>query len=461
MSVWAGLILAAGKGTRMRSTLPKVLHPVAGGPMVMHVVDAVAASTGGQVIVVIGHEAEQVRRAIGEQAVCVVQAEQQGTGHAVLTARPALPAHATAILVANGDVPLIRAETLRRLAQHHEATGTAVTLLTTHTNAPRGLGRIVRDARGEVAHIIEERDLNDAQRSITEINSGMYALDVRAALPLLDRLTPGSNGELYLTDIVALALSAGLSVASVCIDDPAEVAGVNDRVELAAAEAVMRQRIRVEHMLNGVTLLDPGSIFIDAGVPIGSDTVIAPNTTIKGRSAIGSGCEIGPNTILDATTVGDGCRVLASVLEGAALEDHVEVGPYCHLRPGAYIGGGSHLGNFVEVKKTRLGRDVKAGHFSYLGDAEIGDNVNIGAGTITCNFDGVNKHRTTIGANAFIGCDTMLVAPITVGESATTGAGAVVTRDVEPGTLVVGVPAKPRPRADALAVTAVGDSGAA
>lgn len=460
MSVWAGVVLAAGKGTRMRSALPKVLHPVAGKPMVSHVVDAVAAAVHGPVIAVVGHEAERVRSELGEQALCVTQAEQNGTGHAVRTARPAIPAGSASVLVANGDVPLVRIETLRQLVARHEATGAAVTLLTTHTASPRGLGRIVRDATGRVARIVEERELAEGERGITEINSGMYALDVQTALPLLDRLTPGSNGELYLTDVVALALAAGLTVEAVTIEDAQEVAGVNDRVELAAAEAVMRQRIRVEHMLNGVTLLDPASTFIDADIPIGSDTIIAPNTTIKGRSAIGSGCEIGPNTILDSATIGDGCRVLASVLEHATLEDHVEVGPYCHLRPGAYIGGGSHLGNFVEVKKTRLGRDVKAGHFSYLGDAEIGDNVNIGAGTITCNFDGVNKHRTVIGANAFIGCDTMLVAPITVGESATTGAGAVVTKDVEAGTLVVGVPARPRPRSTDLTPVGAGETGA-
>ncbi|MCX6023727.1 MAG: bifunctional UDP-N-acetylglucosamine diphosphorylase/glucosamine-1-phosphate N-acetyltransferase GlmU [Chloroflexi bacterium] len=455
MTVWAGVVLAAGMGTRMRSALPKVLHPVAGRPMALHVADAVAAATGGSVIAVVAHERERVTAALAGRARCVDQGAPRGTGHAVLTARPAIPADAEAVLIANGDAPLITAETLARLMAHHQASGAAVTLLTCRPAERRGLGRIVRNASGGVERIVEERDLTEDERGLAEINSGMYALDARRALPLLDQLTPSASGELYLTDLVALARQAGYTVAALEANDPAELAGVNDRVELAAAEAAMRQRIRVQLMLSGVTLLDPATTFIDAGVTIGQDTVIGPNTTIRGRSAIGGGCEIGPNSILDDTEVGDGCRILASVLEGARVESHVEIGPYCHLRNGADIGEGSHLGNFVEVKKTRLGRDVKAGHFSYLGDATIGDNVNIGAGTITCNYDGKVKHRTVIEANVFIGCDTMLVAPVTVGESATTGAGAVVTRDVPPGVLVVGVPARPRPRQEDAAPVAL------
>jgi bifunctional UDP-N-acetylglucosamine pyrophosphorylase/glucosamine-1-phosphate N-acetyltransferase len=330
--------------------------------------------------------------------------------------------------------------------QRHRASEAVLTFLTALDCPGDGLGRVLRDGQGKPTAIIEHTDATPEIKALREINAGAYCFQAQWLWPRLAQLQPSNSGEYYLVDLVSLAARAGDLVETETCEDPREALGVNTRVQLAQAEAILRQRIRERWMLQGVTILDPASTFIDMEVEIGQDTVLHPNTMLYGKSRIGSRCVLGPNTIIRESVVGPGCTVLASVVERSVLEEGVDIGPFSHLREESYIENGVHLGNFVEVKKSRLGKGAKSGHFSYLGDATIGANVNIGAGTVTCNYDGVNKNPTFIEEDAFIGCDTMLVAPVKVGKGAITGAGSVVTKDVPPGEVVVGVPAKPMPR---------------
>ena len=348
------------------------------------------------------------------------------------------------VLVLNGDLPLLTSETLRSLMEGHEASGAAITLLTAKEAPQDGLGRIVRDSAGYVAAIVEAHEASPEERDIQEVNGGVYAFRSEALWPRLGALQPSTSGEVYLTDVIALAVQAGEGVDAFSVEDPTELLGVNNRVHLAQAEAVLRQRLRSHWMLAGVTLVDPASTFIDADVEIGQDTVIHPNTHLYGTTRIGRGCSLGPNAMIANSVVGEECRIVASMLEGTTLEAGVSVGPYSHLRPGSHVEQDVRVGNYVEVKESRLGRGTRVGHFSYIGDATVGRNVNVGAGTVTCNFDGAAKHRTVIEDGALIGSDTMLVAPVRVGQGAVTGAGAVVTRDVDPEALVTGVPARQR-----------------
>ena len=441
---WAGIVLAAGKGTRMRSRLAKVLHPIAGRAMVEHVTEAVNALGLAHTVVVVGYQEAAIRSALGDRAVYASQPEALGTGHAVLQARRKAGA-AQQLLVVNGDLPLIQPETLCALIEHHKTTDAALTLLTCRRQDPAGLGRVVRDSNGRITAIVEHHEANEGRRALTETNEGAYCLDAASAWPALECLPTHANGERYLTDLVELTVSSGRTVESVASPDPQETSGVNDRVQLAEAEAVMRQRVRVRLMQSGVTIIDPPSAFIDAGVEIGMDTVIHPNTTLTGSTVIGEDNAIGPGAVIRDSRIGNACEIAAAVIEGAVLEDRVSVGPFSHLRPDSLIETGVHLGNYVEVKNSNIGQDSQAGHFCYLGDARIGRRVNIGAGTITCNYDGVDKHVTTIGNDVFIGSDSMLVAPVTIGSGAATGAGAVVTQDVPPETVVVGAPARVLP----------------
>lgn len=445
-SNWAAAVLAAGRGTRMRSRTPKVLHALCGRPMVSHVLGAVHSAEVSRAIVVVPPHHSGFQKAIGNTVEYAIQEKPLGTGHALLAVFPSLDGKAQHLLTLPGDAPLLRGATLQRLMAHHLATGADVTILTA-TNCPQdGLGRVVRDGTGTVVRIVEERDATTREQRISEVNSGVYCFRTATLWPRLVEVSPSARGEVYLTDLVALMARAGGRVETLQAEDPWEVSGVNDRSQLANAEAIMRQRICQRWMLEGVTILHPESTFIDATVGLGKDTVLYPGTHLYGNTRIGQRCRVGPNALIFDSALGDQCHVMGSVLEGAVLESKVEVGPYCHLRPGTYLERGVHLGNFVEVKKSRLGRGVKAGHFTYLGDAIIGAKVNIGAGTVTCNFDGVRKLTTKIGEGAFIGCDTMLVAPVKVGARSVTGAGAVVTRDVPDDTLVVGMPARPRRR---------------
>jgi bifunctional UDP-N-acetylglucosamine pyrophosphorylase / glucosamine-1-phosphate N-acetyltransferase len=436
------VILAAGQGTRMKSSTPKVLHQLSGKPMVLHAIDAARQATGSIPLMVIGHAAEAVQQVVGEQATYVVQEVQLGTGHAVMQTAAALRGQSEHVLVTNGDMPLLTAQTLTRMIEAHLAQDAGVTMLSIVAEDPRGFGRVIRDAAGRVQGIVEEAQATPEQLAIRELNSGVFCFKAGWLWDALERIPLSPKGEYYLTDLVEIARQDGLEVQALALQDNREAIGINNRVHLAEAERLLRERTNEYWMLEGVTLIDPASTYIETGVTLGRDTVIWPNTFLHGKTTIGEGCTLGPNTIIHDSTIGSGCTILSSVLEKALLEDNVEMGPFAHLRKGAHLAAGVHMGNFGEVKNSYLGPGTKMGHFSYIGDAKIGPDVNIGAGTITCNYDGKGKHSTEIGAGAFIGSDTMLVAPIKIGEGARTGAGAVVTRNVPDYNLAVGMPAR-------------------
>ncbi len=437
------IILAAGKGTRMKSGRPKVLHPILGRPMISYAIDTSRAVSPNPPAVVIGYMADEVRNALGEDGILyVVQEEQLGTGHAVSQAMPLLRGKTDTVLVTYGDMPLLRADTLRRMVEVHEKHRSPVTMLTVEMDDPHGFGRVIRGESGGVLRIVEEAHATPEERKVRELNAGVYVFDAEWLWAHLPRLPLSPKGEYYLTDLVEMASDEGVPPVPLTVEDPDEVVGVNTRVHLAQVTAVLRNRINERWMLDGVTIVDPASTFIEPTVVIGRDTVIHPNTHLRGKTVIGRDCEIGPNTIIVDGEIGDRCQVKLSVVEKAKLEDDVDIGPFAHLRKGAHLAQGVHMGNFGEVKNSYLGPGTKMGHFSYIGDATIGKNVNIGAGTITCNYDGEKKNPTYIEDDVFIGSDTMLVAPVRVGKGSKTGAGSVVTRDVPPKSLAYGVPAK-------------------
>ena len=437
--------MAAGEGRRMVSNIPKPLHQVCGKEMVRYPVELLQTLDVGQILVVVSPLTElPMRNTLGNSVDYVVQPSPSGTGDAAAWAVNALPPTIEHIVLLGSDSPLIRSDSVRHLLDKHEADGNTMTMLTAPDMLAEDLGRVVRDDRDRIVDLVEAQDWNGDIWAPAEINAGVYCFNRGWLQERVADIETSPNGEKYLTSLVPLAAQRGDPIGSVASDMPAEIFGVNDRVQLAQVETVMRWQIAERLMRSGVTIQDPASIFIDADVTIGVDTVIRPNTCLSGKTVIGEGCHIGPNSVIQDSRIGDGCRITASMLEEATLEAGVDVGPFSHLRPGAYLETGVHIGNYVEVKESRLGRGVQAGHFSYLGDADIGASTNIGAGTVTCNFDGRDKHRTTIGEGAFVGCDTMLVAPVSVGDGAATGAGAVVTRDIPGNLLAVGVPARIR-----------------
>ncbi len=437
------IVLAAGQGTRMKSDLPKVMHPLAGQPMVSFVVSAAQALDPARLVVVVGHGADLVRQAVGDSATYATQEEQLGTGHAVQQAAEAAAGQAGTVLVLYGDTPLIRPETLRRVVEYHQAESAAVTALTSRPPDPTGYGRIVRESDGgPVLGIVEEREATPAEKAIGEVSSGIFCFRDTWLWPNLAQIRPSTAGEYYLTQLVAIAQDQNEKVAAWLVSDPMEVIGLDHRLKLSWGEAEIRRRINEQWMLAGVTIVHPETTFIEAGVEIGADTIIWPNTYLQGKTRIGQECTIGPGSIIRDSAIGDRVKVELSVVEQAVMEEDSEVGPFGHLRKGAHLGPGVHMGNFGEVKNSYLGPGVKMGHFGYMGDATVGEGANIGAGTITCNYDGQRKHPTVIGRQAFIGSDTMLVAPVEIGEGAQTGAGSVVTQDVPPGALVYGVPAR-------------------
>lgn len=453
------LILAAGLGTRMRSGTAKVLHKLGGRPLIAHVCRTAAALVreGRPVHVVVGHQAEEVKSAVvaelGEgRAVFITQTEQRGTGDAVMAARDALAGADTTLLVLSGDVPLVRYDTLGALVhQHrtHRGHGAACTLLAVRLEDPTGYGRIVRDAEGLFERIIEQKDATPEERAISEINAGIYCFETRKLFPALARVRPANaQGEYYLTDVPGILRAEGEDVSVFLHSDAREVSGINTRVELAEFERIVRARTMRRLMLDGgVTVIDPSHTYVSAEAQIGRDTVLHPNVVIEGRTIVGEACEICAGVRLTNTYVGSGTIILDhSVVVDSEIGDHCSVGPFAHLRMNARVEESAVIGNFVEVKKSRLGRKAKAMHLSYLGDATIGDRTNVGAGTITCNYDGKQKHPTVIEEDVKIGSDTMLIAPVRVGARAVTGAGSVVTEDVPPDTLVAGVPAKVKKR---------------
>jgi bifunctional UDP-N-acetylglucosamine pyrophosphorylase/glucosamine-1-phosphate N-acetyltransferase len=427
----------------MKSDLPKVLHPLCGKPMIWHVLRALKSAATEKPVVVVGYGADQVKQYLGDSAECVLQEPQLGTGHAVMQAESLLRDNTDYIIVAYADMPLLRGEAFNRLLESQRHNPGPLSLVTAIADDPRGFGRIVRKPNGTVEAIVEEYVATHEQRKIKELNVGAYCFKAEWLWDALHRIQKNPRkGEYYLTDIVEVAVKEELPVRPVLQHNLAEIIGINTRIHLSEAEAAMRVRINREHMLDGVSMTNPASAYIEAGVKIGRDTVILPNTHIQGETEIGEANVIGPNTIIRDSKIGNGCKILASVVEGAVIEDDVDMGPFARLRKGAHLKNHVHMGNFGEVKDSTLHEGVKMGHFSYIGNAIIGAHTNIGAGTITANYDGEKKHTTEIGEDAFIGSDTMLVAPLKLGDGARTGAGAVVTKNVAEDTLVVGMPAR-------------------
>ena len=431
------VILAAGEGKRMRSRQPKVLHELCGRPLISYSL-RLAHTVGDGIVLVVGPDAEAVRAAAGDGVTIVEQRDRLGTGHAVLQARPHCEDIDGALLVLPSDVPLLSAATIERLVTHHRSTGAAATLLTANVDRPHGYGRVLRQG-GRVKRIVEDRDATDDEKKVNEINTSVYCFDARRLWPALDRVRPENDqGEYYLTDVIGLLSRAGGRIEAVTVEDPEEALGVNDRKQLAALAAIQRRRILDRHMLAGVTILDPATTYIDDTVTIGADTVIYPHVIIEVASEIGSECVIGAGCHIRAMRIGDRVQLKPyCVMSESVIEDEAILGPFCHLRPKAHIGPQAHVGNFVELKKTRMGRGSKANHLAYLGDATIGDRVNVGAGAITCNYDGFKKHETKIGDDAFVGTNASLVAPITIGDGAYIGAGSTITKDVPPDALAV------------------------
>ncbi len=435
----AAVILAAGQGTRMKSDIPKVLHVVGGKPMLGQVVQIARALDARPIVPVIGHGAELVRSTFcSEELTFVLQEQQLGTGHALQCAEPGLKGFSGDLLLLCGDVPLLREATLRSLLAHHRKTGASVTILTAERADPTGYGRILRGPNG-VELIVEEKDATDVQRQVREINTGIYlfrAPQVFAWLRQLDNCN--AQGEYYLTDVVAAARQAGARVEALVVADAQETMGINDRVQLAQADGILRSRINAMHQRAGVTLVDPNATYIGPDVVIGPDTLIHPGVHLRGRTTIGCACEIEPGVVITDCTIGDHVHLKpGSVLSESTIGNACAVGPMAHLRPGTVLAGNNKIGNFVETKKAVIGEKSQASHLTYIGDATLGKNVNIGCGTITCNYDGVNKYQTTIEDDVFVGSDTQFIAPVTIGRGSLIGAGSTITRDVPPNALAI------------------------
>ncbi len=426
----AAVILAAGKGTRMHSELPKVLHRVAGKCLVQHVLDAVGEAGVVQKIVVIGHGGEQVQQLVGDSVSYAWQKEQLGTGHAVLQAMPHVAGDVERVLILCGDTPLLTGQSLKRLLRHFDETGVKGAVLTACLDRPDGYGRVVKDEEGLVLKIVEQGDAQPAELEIKEVNSGVYCFARKELEEALKILQPDNvQGEYYLTDVVSVFRRQGLPVSS-CLTGEEDIYGINTRLELARAEGIFRRRINEKLMENGVTIIDPASSYIEAEVEIAPDTVIHPLTVIQGKTKIGSNCQVGPNVVMVDSVLGDGVKVWQSVLEAAVVGKGSRIGPFSYLRPGTVLGEEVKVGDFVELKNSFVGNNSKVPHLTYIGDASIGKNVNIGAGTITCNYDGKRKWRTVIEDDAFIGSNSNLVAPLTIGEGAYVAAGSTLTKDL-------------------------------
>ncbi|MCS7173711.1 MAG: bifunctional UDP-N-acetylglucosamine diphosphorylase/glucosamine-1-phosphate N-acetyltransferase GlmU [Armatimonadetes bacterium] len=441
----AAVVLAAGQGKRMRSRLPKVLHPLCGRPMLLYVLEALRPVVQGPLVVVVGEEGTRVRTVLPDGVSVAVQDRPLGTGHAVACVLPYLESLEGPVIIAYGDTPLVRTATFQRLVERHIQEGNTATLVSARMLDPTGYGRVIRRPDGTLDRVVEEADATAEERAVSEVNTGLGCFEVGALREILPRLrAENAQGEYYLTDVFRLLREGGSRVGILQVREAEEVMGINTRKELAQAEAAMRRRVLEELMASGVTVVDPATTYVDPRARIGPDTVIHPFTVIEGETTVGRDCILGPGAHLISARVGDGVRVWWSVVEHSEIGEGSRVGPYAHLRPGCVLGRGVEVGNFAELKNARVGDRTKVHHVSYLGDALVGQGVNIGAGTVTCNlrYGVAGKQQTVIEDGAFIGSDTMLQAPVRVGAGAVTGAGTVVTRDLPPGAVAVGVPAR-------------------
>lgn len=432
------VILAAGEGKRMKSKNSKVIHKVCGKPLIEWVHQSVKDSGIEECIIIVGHKADQVKICMGEKANYAFQEAQLGTGHAVMQAIEYLQGKSGQVIVLCGDTPLITSKTVSRTIELHNKNNNSATVITAEISDPSGYGRIVRDSEGNVIRIVEHKDANDEERQIREVNSGMYCFNINHLVDSLKELNnDNSQGEYYLTDTLEILIKKGLKVGALKVEDPNEILGINDRVQLAKATKIMQKRILENHMRAGVTIIDPKSTYIEDNVKIGMDTVIYPGTIIEGGSVIGEECIIGPNSRIVSSEIGNQVEIANSVVLESSVDDNTHVGPFAYIRPNSKIGKKVKIGDFVEIKKSVIGDKTKISHLTYIGDAEIGKNVNIGCGVVVVNYDGRKKHKTIVDDNAFIGCNTNLISPVVVGENAYTAAGSTITEDVPGNSLAI------------------------
>ena len=436
--MFTSVILAAGMGTRMKSKMPKVLHKVCGKPLSKWVIDASKAAGADKVCAVVGHKAETVKEVLGDVCEFALQAEQKGTGHAVMQAMDVIKNSKGEVVILNGDTPLITAETINKAIEYHKNNGNQATVITAILDDATGYGRIVRDNDGSVLKIVEQKDASKEEKKINEVNSGMYVFDAQSLVYALDNITPNNaQGEYYLTDTLEILLSAGKKIGGYAISDNDEIRGINDRVQLNEAEKIMQKRINEYHMRNGVTMRNPESVYIEDGVEIGNDTEICQNVTIKSGTKIGSDCVIGSGSMLDRAVIHDGVDVLSSVILESEVDEGTHVGPFAYIRPNCHVGKEVKVGDFVELKNSNIDDGTKISHLTYIGDSDVGKRVNFGCGTVTCNYDGKKKYRTTIGDDCFVGCNTNFVSPINVGDGVYIAAGSTITEDIPENSLSI------------------------
>ena len=436
--MFTSVILAAGMGTRMKSKMPKVLHTVCGKPLSKWVIDASKAAGADKVCAVVGHKAETVKDVLGDVCEFALQAEQKGTGHAVMQAIDVIKNSKGEVVILNGDTPLITAETINKAIEYHKNNDNQATVITAILDDATGYGRIVRDNDGSVLKIVEQKDASEEEKKINEVNSGMYVFDAQSLVYALDKITPNNaQGEYYLTDTLEILLSAGKKIGGYAISDNDEIRGINDRVQLNEAEKIMQKRINEYHMRNGVTMRNPESVYIEDGVEIGNDTEICQNVTIKSGTKIGSDCVIGSGSMLDRAVIHDGVDVLSSVILESEVDEGTHVGPFAYIRPNCHVGKEVKVGDFVELKNSNIDDGTKISHLTYIGDSDVGKRVNFGCGTVTCNYDGKKKYRTTIGDDCFVGCNTNFVSPINVGDGVYIAAGSTITEDIPENSLSI------------------------
>ena len=436
--MFTSVILAAGMGTRMKSKMPKVLHKVCGKPLSKWVIDASKAAGADKVCTVVGHKAETVKEVLGDVCEFALQAEQKGTGHAVMQAIDVIKNSKGEVVILNGDTPLITAETINKAIEYHKNNGNQATVITAILDDATGYGRIVRDNDGSVLKIVEQKDASEEEKKINEVNSGMYVFDAQSLVYALDKITPNNaQGEYYLTDTLEILLSAGKKIGGYAISDNDEIRGINDRVQLNEAEKIMQKRINEYHMRNGVTMRNPEIVYIEDGVEIGNDTEICQNVTIKSGTKIGSDCVIGSGSMLDRAVIHDGVDVLSSVILESEVDEGTHVGPFAYIRPNCHVGKEVKVGDFVELKNSNIDDGTKISHLTYIGDSDVGKRVNFGCGTVTCNYDGKKKYRTTIGDDCFVGCNTNFVSPINVGDGVYIAAGSTITEDIPENSLSI------------------------